>query len=73
MRTRAACAGTVIAKRGHAAGVTEAMIREVDKMFGKPNDVESAICLRNAWHAINAYCHQHGIAHPAAQEQDNPQ
>ena len=54
-KTRAGAAGAVIAKHGLTAGVTAAMIAEVDKTYGKPNETETAICLRNAWHAISSY------------------
>jgi hypothetical protein len=55
MKTRAGCAGAVVAKYGLAAGVTDAMIAEVDKAYGRPNPTESSICTRNAFHAITAY------------------
>jgi hypothetical protein len=54
-KTRAYYAGVVIGRHGHAAGVTAAMVAEVNEAYGKPNDEESEICLRNAWHAIRGY------------------
>lgn len=54
-RTRAYYAGLVIKRHGHAAGVTPAMVAEVDAAYGKPNQVESEICLRNAWHVLRAW------------------
>lgn len=54
-RTRAYYAGLVIKRHGHAAGVTPAMVAEVDAAYGKPNAVESEICLRNAWHVVRAW------------------
>ncbi len=64
--TRALVAGKVLAKYGHAGGVTEAMIAEVDAEFGKPNAVESGIHLRNAYHAIRGFFEANGMAIPAA-------
>jgi len=51
-KTRAYYAGVVIAAHGHAAGVTKEMVAELDAAYGKPNAVESEICLRNAWHCL---------------------
>ncbi|MBB6431540.1 hypothetical protein [Algisphaera agarilytica] len=50
--TRPYLAGQIIAKHGLAAGVTPAMVAELNEAYGKPNDVESAFCLKNAHHAI---------------------
>jgi hypothetical protein len=54
-RTRAYYAGVVIRRHGQAAGVTAAMVAELNAAYGKPNDTESEICLRNAWHALRGY------------------
>ncbi len=51
-KTRAYFAGVVIARHGHAAGVTKEMVVELDAAYGKPNTVESEICLRDAWHCL---------------------
>lgn len=64
--TRALAAGKCLARHGHAGGVTEAMIAEVDAEFGKPNAVESGIHLRNAYHAIRGFFEANGMAIPAA-------
>lgn len=63
MRTRPYLAGTLIAKYGLAAGVTDAMVAALDEVFGKPNPVESRICLKNAHHAARGYL---GITEDAA-------
>jgi len=55
MRTRPYLAGAIIAKYGLAAGVTEAMVAELDEAYGKPNPTESQFCLKNAWHACRAF------------------
>ena len=54
--TRAAVAGRVVAYHGLAAGITDGMVAEVNAEFGKPNDIESGICHRYAWHAVTAGC-----------------
>ncbi len=48
-------AGTIIAKHGLAAGVTEAMVAELDEAYGKANPTESQFCLKNAWHAARGF------------------
>ena len=55
MRTRPYLAGTIIAKYGLAAGVTDAMVAELDETYGKPNPTESKFCLKNAFHAARGY------------------
>ena len=62
--TRALVAGRVLARHGHAAGVTDAMVAEVDAEFGKANAVESEIHLRNAYHAIRGYFETLGMPIP---------
>jgi hypothetical protein len=54
-KTRPFLAGKIIAKHGHEVGVTDAMVAELDQMYGKANKAESQFCLRNAWHAIRGY------------------
>ncbi|QDS91886.1 hypothetical protein FF011L_06220 [Roseimaritima multifibrata] len=55
MRTRPYLAGVVVAKHGLAAGVTDAMVAELDAAYGKPNPVESKFCLKNAHHAARGF------------------
>ena len=55
MRTRPYLAGVIIAKHGLAAGVTDAMVAELDAAYGKPNPRESQFCLKNAHHAARGY------------------
>ena len=62
MRTRPYLAGKIIAKHGVAAGVTDAMVAELDEAYGKPNATESRWCLKNAWHAARGFA---GIAEDA--------
>ncbi len=53
VRTRPFLAGIVIKNAGGLkAGVTEDMVAELDKLYGKTNPAESLFTLRNAWHAI---------------------
>ena len=54
-KTRAYYAGVIVRRHGHDAGVTPAMIAELDVAYGKANAVESEICLRNAWHCVRGY------------------
>lgn len=54
-RTRPYLAGAIIAKHGLTAGVTPAMVAELDETYGKPNPRESQFCLKNAWHACRAF------------------
>ena len=61
-RTRTYLAGTVVRKHGLAAGVTPAMVAELDTLYGKPNPTESRWCLKNAYHACRAYA---GVAEDA--------
>jgi len=63
-RTRPYLAGAIVAKHGLAAGVTPAMVGELDKAYGKPNPRESQFCLKNAWHACRAYS---GVAEDAVE------
>lgn len=62
-RTRPYLAGRIIQKYGLAAGVTPAMVAELDAAYGKPNPTESQFVLKNAWHACRAYA---GLAEDAA-------
>ena len=62
IRTRPYLAGKIIAKHGLAAGVTDAMVAELDEAYGKPNAAESQFCLKNAHHAARGYL---GIAEDA--------
>ena len=55
MRTRPYLAGKIIARHGLAAGVTDAMVAELDEAYGKPNPTESRWCLKNAWHASRGF------------------
>lgn len=55
MRTRTYLAGTIVAKHGLPAGVTDAMVAELDEAYGKPNPTESRWCLKNAWHAARGF------------------
>jgi hypothetical protein len=43
MRARPYLAGTIIAKHGLAAGVTDAMVAELDEAYGKPNPTERVL------------------------------
>jgi hypothetical protein len=54
-RSRPYLAGIVIKKAGRDAGITDAMVAELDEAYGKPNPTESMFTLRNAWHAIRGY------------------
>jgi hypothetical protein len=56
LKSRSYCAGVVIRKHGISAGITEAMVNEVDKMHKKRNRQESMYRLRLAWHAIYGFC-----------------
>ncbi len=55
MRSRPYLAGVIIAKHGLAAGVTDAMVAELDEAYGKPNPTESTFCLKSAWHAARGF------------------
>jgi hypothetical protein len=59
-RTRAYYAGVALAVHGHANGITPAMVAYVHT-FCPVNNVETTICLRNAWHALRGY-HLHHTA-----------
>ena len=54
-RTRSFLAGVIIKKYGLETGVTQAMIDELDELYGKVNPVESSFRLRDAWHSIRAW------------------
>lgn len=60
-KTRPYYAGEVIAKYGLAAGKTDAMVAEVDALFGDVNPYQTDFCIRNAWHAIRAYLAAHNL------------
>jgi hypothetical protein len=55
LRSRPYLAGTIIAKHGLAAGVTPAMVAELDELCERPNPKESRFNLNRAWHNINGY------------------
>lgn len=54
-KTRAFCAGQVVAKHGIKAGITDAMVAEVNELYGKDNDAESMGRLKNVWHGVRGY------------------
>jgi len=54
-RSRPFLAGVLVKKYGRDAGVTEAMVAELDQVYGTENPTESLFCLRNAWHAIRGF------------------
>ena len=54
-QTRPYFAGVVVKRHGVAAGVTAAMVAELDELYGKANPAESKFCLKNAWHAVRGY------------------
>ena len=54
-KTRPYVGGSIIKKYGLDAGITEAMVAEVDSEFGEANPRETKFVLRNAWHAIRGY------------------
>jgi len=54
-RTRPFLAGVLIKKYGTEVGVTDAMIAELDEMYGKENPTESSYRLREAWHGIRGF------------------
>ncbi|RYD76614.1 MAG: hypothetical protein EOP84_16645 [Verrucomicrobiaceae bacterium] len=64
MRSRPYLAGKIIAKYGLAAGVTDAMVAELDEAYGKPNPIESAFRLKDAWHVARGYA---GVAEDAVE------
>ena len=53
--TRPYYAGVVVRRHGVDAGVTDAMVAEVDQLYGRPNPRESTFCLKNAWHAVRGF------------------
>lgn len=58
-KTRYYYAAQIIKQHGHDAGVTDAMVAELDAAYAdgkKANAVESGIALRNAWAAIRGWC-----------------
>jgi hypothetical protein len=57
IRNRLLLAGMIIKQQGLAAGITRAMIKQVDVLSGKPNLKASYSQLTFAWHAINGYLH----------------
>ena len=54
-KSRSFYAGQVIARHGLAAGVTDAMVAELDTAYGVPNPRESLFCLRNSWHTVRGF------------------
>jgi len=55
IKTRPYIAGKIVAKYGLDAGVTSAMVEELDKEYGHENPSESMFCLRNAWHSVRGF------------------
>jgi len=56
--TRPYMAGVIIGKHGLDAGITDAMVAELNAAYGKENDGESLFALRNAWHAARGFYDQ---------------
>lgn len=54
-QTRSYLAGCLVRKHGIKAGVTPAMVAELDNLYGKANPTESTFCLKAAWHAARGY------------------
>lgn len=55
MRSRPYLAGVIIAKYGLEAGYTPEMVKELNELFGKENNIESEGRLAGAWHSIRGY------------------
>ncbi len=55
VRSRPFLAGVIIKTAGRTAGITEKMVKELDKLYGTANPRESLFCLRNAHGAIRGY------------------
>lgn len=53
--TRTYLAGQILKKHGIDSGVTDAMVKDLDKAAGKQNERESLFCLRNALNAIKGF------------------
>lgn len=53
--TRPYLAGQIIKKHGLAAGVTDAMVAELDAAYGRANPTESRYRLSEAWHVARGY------------------
>lgn len=62
-KSRSFYAGQVIARHGLAAGVTDAMVVELDMAYGVANPRESLFCLRNSWHTVRGF---NGLDDPKA-------
>lgn len=60
--TRAYFAGVVLKKHGFANGITDAMVRELDKLYGKPSPRESRAMLRVGWNLCRGFA---GLAEDA--------
>ena len=58
MRTRPYLAGRVIAKHGLEAGYNAVMVKELNEMFGRDNNIESEGRLAGAWHSVRGYLDQ---------------
>lgn len=56
LKSRSYYAGVVIRKHGISAGINEAMVNELDKLYKKRNRKESMYRLRLAWHAVYGFC-----------------
>lgn len=54
VKTRYYYAAQIIKRRGLAAGVDDAAVAELDQAYGKQNQVESMIALRNTWQVLRA-------------------
>jgi hypothetical protein len=55
LRNRLFCAGVVLKKHGIEKGVTEKMIAEVDKLYGRSDMKASKAQLVGAWHVLNGF------------------
>ncbi len=63
-RTRPYFAGRVIKQHGLAAGVTDAMMAELDEAYGTANPRESFFLLKMSWHICRGYA---GVAEDATE------
>lgn len=54
-KNRSYCAALVINKHGLKAGVTEAMVKEVEALYGEPAPAGGIGWMTAAWHALNAW------------------
>jgi hypothetical protein len=67
--TRGYYAGRLIARRGLAAGIDDALAREVSRLYQpkKLNDRESSFHSRIVWHGVRGFLAELGIDHAALQ------